>query len=108
MSHTKGKWIVVSHIGGDEIMTEKKDIRIASVCCGGMGVGATDTANARLIAATPELLELCEEAVIAIYEGDNADPIETSLKIKAMIKKLTGRVFDINKEVFVDESDSNN
>ena len=52
MSHTKGKWIVVSHIGGDEIMTEKKDIRIASVCCGGMGVGATDTANARLIAAT--------------------------------------------------------
>jgi len=78
MKHTPGPWNIVGREGhaafgerwvvfqGDEY--NHKSQRIAVVSLGGLPAGDQElsTANARLIAAAPDLLAACEDALITL------------------------------------------
>ena len=92
MKHTPGKWKVYHDIN---VMTDSKNPSFIASC--GMNNNIQDTletckANARLIAAAPELLEACKEALELPI--DPIDEIGTSsilTKIQQVIAKAEGK-----------------
>ncbi len=61
MSHTPGPWEVDSAHGTDAVYVLSENHLIAHVIA--HGDGTDDAANARLIAAAPDLLEACQAAL---------------------------------------------
>lgn len=99
-NHTKGEWSV----GYTNVYSEKGKL-IASTCpdgfyegCGDVPNHAEREANARLIAATPDLLEACE-AVIQQLTSDkfpikilpDVEPFSIKLVRKAIAKAKGGK-----------------
>ena len=64
--HTPGPWVVD---GGGSVSSKDYECPVATVSRGMRGnpwVTATRMANARLIAAAPELLEACHDAIVGL------------------------------------------
>lgn len=96
--HTPGPWVetVVPTSAGSAIIIHSADHRIAIIYVDGIRKGIDDElprsienrANARLIAAAPELLEELEDLVAMI---DPDGPLASHVKsAKAVIAKATG------------------
>jgi hypothetical protein len=83
--HTPGSWeiddnYIISSIDG-----------IYYQICKLSGRGDRTEANARLIAAAPELLAACEELLRVVYEGDWHTEVQPALdKAKVAIAKARG------------------
>lgn len=92
MKHTKGPWLRYSGTG-QAICGLEGEIKVANVCTPATNLGPKSKlefeANARLIAAAPELLELCIHVLSVIDVKDSNEPWAKDLvkKLKAMIKK---------------------
>lgn len=94
MSHTKGEWKIMPYTrrDGDNIRWVKavRGKRHIPIC---QTFSPCAEANARLIAAAPDLLELCEEFMERADDGsaDFDDPVPGSifLRAKAAIAKAT-------------------
>lgn len=102
-SFTPGPWIVLGNsVGGPAIYTADKSNAIADVrTCGGVHVGGPQhpetQANARLIAAAPDLLEALESYVTTMAIAGGGDKAlfmaairEADNKARAAIAKATG------------------
>jgi len=87
MSHTPGPWHYQSSAGDHDYLVydedNGKDIAI---------VRNFDVANARLVAAAPELLEACETLAnyVADLEGGNGRTFGIVTKARAAIAKAKG------------------
>ena len=97
MSHTKGPWTASEHgdygdYDGNSIVIRGDDLRIAAV----LGYDTEEThANARLIAAAPELLETLEHiacADTATWDADMRDEFRwwAQTRAKLAIAKAKG------------------
>lgn len=97
MSHTKGPWTASEHgdygdYDGNSIVIRGDDLRIAAV----LGYDTEEThANARLIAAAPELLETLENiacADTATWDADMRDEFRwwAQTRAKLAIAKAKG------------------
>lgn len=80
MKHTKGEWFVS---GSDQIVSMPSQCKIANRVSGWNQEEAE--ANAKLIAAAPELLEVLQ----TIENDDNSIPEWLLVRIKQVIKKAT-------------------
>jgi hypothetical protein len=74
--HTPGKWVVAVHPQG----LVKVECGTRVICDGFAG----EEANARLIAAAPELLAACREA-LALLENPDADGFEAD-RVEKMLR----------------------
>ncbi len=86
-SHTPGPWINADaqkfHVSYEGIPLGHAEFEISaggSIVALGMKYGKHAQANARLIAAAPELLEACEEAFVALPMAKHNEPINARLK----------------------------
>lgn len=85
MSHTPGPWAVGDKRGvwaGPVVMADSGRRGIAFVC------GESD-ANARLIAAAPDLLDAVEELLIYLADWDDPDN-DTCQRARAAVAKVKG------------------
>lgn len=64
--HTPGPWRYEEHYDGYEILSSSKEMS-ATVATLGMRLSETGRADARLIAAAPELLAACKDALDAMW-----------------------------------------
>ena len=89
-SYTQGPWKTQTHISLDRLEIRDADGRRIAVCAMDFPMSAkTHDANARLIAAAPELLEALQEIVTAAGEGwSHLDASFT--KARAAISKAIG------------------
>ncbi len=89
MSHTPGPWTALKKnvwsVQNDEL-TE-----IATVGTTTSGMDAEKEANARLIAAAPDLLEACKRAYDLLHDDDYED--DGTGFLDAVIEKAEGREF---------------
>jgi len=86
--HTPGPWVIVEDPCMDTI---RQDDEAAYLICEfpyGAFDTATDAANARLIAAAPDLLGLLQELID--IEGPQPGTAEWANKVRAAIAKATG------------------
>lgn len=82
--HTPGPWENVGHSGNDAeaFVIEGPDRTIAWTCdtydegAEAGTVTETDEANANLICAAPDLLEACEQVLLASEDGGGMDDID--------------------------------
>ena len=98
--HTPGPWIAAGPSFGDplpryttEIVTEREDEDGAATSICELPFHHHDDeneANARLIAAAPELLELLREAAGYTRHPDYDWPVEFSRRVDAAFAKATG------------------
>lgn len=98
--HTPGPWTVQEEIDGPvqntRIVAHKKAVASTAQQCGRPHHWNEAEANARLIAAAPELLEACEALVNAysIHDGTvHARAVDVAV---AAIRKATGEATDGN------------
>jgi hypothetical protein len=79
-THTPGPWHVPDRDSGVTV-NAGRDAIVAEVYA--VDVGTTQMANARLIAAAPELLAACQAALALLTDGDaeaaDADKVEATL-----------------------------
>lgn len=90
--HTVGPWSV-SHLLGDVYIHGEQDnatVSLAHVYARDEFASLPLEANARLIAAAPELLAACEAAYIALPMAKHNE--ETNAALKAAIQKAGGQV----------------
>ena len=87
-AHTKGPWFVASEPGSPpEIISAG----LAGICTmSGASSKESVMADARLIAAAPELLEALREAADYTRHPDYDWPVEFSRRVSAAIAKATG------------------
>jgi len=96
MSYTKGPWTFeIDEADGENFWLKSKDneyIVAGCGCCGSPQMRGPYMANARLIAAAPELLGALEEALwmIESYEGMGADNDIIVDAARAAIAKAKG------------------
>ena len=97
MSHTPGpwKWSTNWHCYGPLKGAFVDDVgntaRIADVLShGGVGTQETCEANARLIAAAPELLAACERALSIVDHRNNLNFMECAATLRAAIALAKG------------------
>jgi len=75
MKNTKGEWVIEKETNGNLwIVVDKNPNPIAQICCSGdnnnvISPTNEEKANAKLIAAAPELLEALQTAFNLIYKG---------------------------------------
>ena len=85
--HTQGSWNVVTMDRGFIITAKDGQYDVAVV----RNIGNEDNAaNARVIAAAPELLEAAEEAVGALNGAEHALPAYVVAALERAIAKATG------------------
>lgn len=80
--HTPGPWDIWETVHGYEICEPTKPSRhshFASLGIGGFGWGE-QKANAKLIAAAPDLLEVCKNVLIALEISDEYWSLQELLK----------------------------
>jgi hypothetical protein len=84
MKHTKGPWSIDTSFGEVEIVSE---LRVLAKC----NTGLNDLANARLIAAAPEMLEALE-TVYAVSKTAplNSKELNAFRLVLEVIKKAKG------------------
>ena len=100
MKHTPGPWKVRKDYGRHWISAGKgkREILIADIIDVETGVGSGETetnlqqivANARLIAAAPELLQACQE-LVRVGEPEYGIAVGILAKAKDAITKATGQ-----------------
>ncbi len=94
MTHTAGEWTAVDIGDGikNAVMTPAKGKDCMTICCRGSGVDEKDdAANAKLIAAAPDLLELAN-AFVSFLEDDSRSirrHDECRAQAHAVIRKAT-------------------
>lgn len=90
--HTKGPWHVNSR---DDTVRSKDSIRIADidVINGEWGDNCPESqANARLIAAAPELLQACKAALVTMADDDLYERCRETFKtVESAIAKAEGK-----------------
>lgn len=87
--HTPGPWRIVRDEDGCFEIADENGLLINKTVARG---GTTNRANARLIAAAPDLLEACESALIALTNPGSENWRQTALTdIRAAIAKAEGR-----------------
>lgn len=84
--HTPGPWVAVNVGSDDEPMMEVRAARIAgqpprhsvAICATGDSPQEMENANARLIAAAPDLLAALKKARVAVsaYSPDPTEPLD--------------------------------
>jgi hypothetical protein len=96
MSHTKGPWSMRERYIRILDSTVTLDVFAVTanrgedtVCEIPMGDDSTAEANARLIAASPELLETLKEAQVRIFMADGSS--ELYERIRVLLNKIEGR-----------------
>src|SRR5437867_10063135 len=85
--HTPGPWINAFDLG--EIMNAQRVI--ARLLRGGPIYLAEDKANARLIAAAPELLARMKMLLAALVEGTSGELIDEMARVRMLIAEIEGR-----------------
>jgi hypothetical protein len=91
MKHTPGPW----HVEPDEyqwLVISDCNYRYVALV-GDKDRFADDAANARLIAAAPDLLAACERA-LGWFEGDYGVNHPETVELRAAIAKATGGAFE--------------
>lgn len=93
--HTPGPWAFVAGVDGD-LWVEGPD-PAANVICDivgreGEGTGAEDEANARLIAAAPELLAACQAALSVGEALDRPDENQRIYLGKRVVEQLRAAI----------------
>lgn len=91
MKHTQGKWTAESSSFGENIRVENLTI---ATCYRRAGNEHEAEANAKLIAAAPELLEACQSMIKAFMDAPNewlmtADVMQMESIMKDAINKAT-------------------
>ena len=90
MAHTPGEWIMANS-GGTIICHDGVNYkRICLLEDRPLMITETVTANAKLIASAPDLLDACEQALKELnylHNGQNSDAIEA---LRTAIDKATG------------------
>lgn len=89
VKHTPGPWYV-AHRGPENRLICNRDITVAEVLDDCHPDADQELANARLIAAAPELLEACQALVRAIDCRRTLDEIEATRAARKAISKATG------------------
>jgi dissimilatory sulfite reductase (desulfoviridin) alpha/beta subunit len=85
--HTPGPWEITTGAQADPCSIEAADCTIANL----KSARGNALANARLIAAAPELLEACKSARSAILFGGKIDWNKILDELMAAIAKAAGR-----------------
>ncbi|MXP42949.1 hypothetical protein [Allopontixanthobacter sediminis] len=94
--HTKGPWVLdPPQFGFGAILERENGGLIFGIACGDEAERKPEAeieANARLIAAAPELLEALERCVdaLASLRGELEPPLSQVVKARAAIAKATG------------------
>jgi hypothetical protein len=84
--HTPGPWTA----GVTDSIWNDKGVLIAE-CGNSMTLGDSEVfSNARLIAAAPELLEACEDALLAMDSPRAYDSAVVASTLKAAVRKAKG------------------
>lgn len=81
-AHTPGPWIVEDDKHGILVLAEGAGLSV-SVTIPGRKITAEDKANARLIAAAPELLAALEEITAGLDESSDTMPLIRGAEVKA-------------------------
>lgn len=95
MSFTKGPWKLAldfnisGRILGDDGAVPIADVLLADIQIFGKTYTARNKADAKLIAAAPEMLSLLKSAA---YKLDEKDPSRLGHEIKSLIAKIEGDV----------------
>jgi hypothetical protein len=98
-THTPGPWFV--HPGTDgrerghirELKTEStsgRHVAVARITYAGREYGECE-ANARLIAAAPELLEACQEALTAATNVFHGDIVKEASRVRAVLRSALAK-----------------
>lgn len=89
MSHTKGPWSVEPHWSGSTSVAQiRSPKRLVSVdCAEGLEPWYDTDANARLIAAAPDLAEAAREA-LAFIVRDNRDELKLDSHLSRIVERL--------------------
>lgn len=91
--HTKGPWRLFENARGVGVVSDPWDV----AHCGGFSTGrgrSEEIANARLMAAAPDMLEALEGAAAALFRLDGHDKEMFASEIEAVrsaIEKATGQ-----------------
>jgi hypothetical protein len=97
MSFTSGPWLVAKHLAcfdGDQVLSIMSEADGGGMVVWPSGLRNTDNAkaNARLIAAAPELLAFADRVFRNFYDAQHPGSLESSMRdeAKALIAKATG------------------
>jgi hypothetical protein len=89
--HTKGPWIIrQKRTSKNEIQIDGGGLEITKIYVTSY-TEETDKANAQLIATSPELLEVCKEALNQLREAGHYATIRTANLLQNTINKAEGR-----------------
>ena len=100
MKHTPGPWIIDPANKGmvcKEINSIYEYICDCELEYSDLFTQEEEQANARLIAAVPDLLEACELALKYLYKA-SADGMETAIPVKNAIRTVEGAITKTKKE----------
>lgn len=93
IKHTPGKWAVSNHMdNGDLVIRDKDEQIICNIDCDRSAFNISDNeakANAKLIAAAPELLEALTELLRQSQLIINGIPASVKVTAKKAIEKAT-------------------
>ena len=90
MKHTPGPWrIGTAPPNGEQTIGTIRGMMVA-VATTGVGMEEETLANARLMAASPELLESLQDMLV-LQAGISADPQDTLQRARDAIVKATGQ-----------------
>lgn len=85
MTHTPGPWHVVKIPGESRLRVHAETYDVADIC----HAGGADDANARLIAAAPDMLAACKDFLEACHKGKDLKP--AMAQARKAIEKAEGR-----------------
>lgn len=97
VKHTPGPWFEQTGFSDDVEITAESREGMVAICSMELGytgnIGVEQEANARLIAAAPDLLGALEEFSREYdgFEDGNGDPCPVLAKARAAIDRATGR-----------------
>jgi hypothetical protein len=86
VKHTPGPWLVVGD-ADPEVHAEDGTWIVNQVCSGAGDENDDGMANARLIAAAPDLLAACKAFDLALYAGSRDELIAAAVLARGAISK---------------------
>lgn len=89
MKHTQGEWEVIRTVANNKLAVHSDDEIIDYICCVSEEDGMPSEANARLIAAAPDLLEALKLALPYLQNGYSIKAMNAKSMAEAAIAKAT-------------------
>jgi hypothetical protein len=94
MKHTKGPWAILDHFEPNRILIDSGVFPNSTPVAEVISAGDTKRANARLIAAAPDMLEALELANSYLLSISNHPDIHNAtalhLKLQSLIREVSG------------------